>query len=181
MNKICWILCLVIPFFSFFCGCSATYTYEPSIENKSILGQTAKLIKGKGVVVIEPKENAPGQIYPKSGKYTASAIREALLHYTNEVSILTKYDTNDIIPSVDKNRYSYIFKPEILHWEERATEWSGLPDRIGIKITVYDTTNDNILSSLIFYGKSKWLTFGGDHPQDLLFVPINKYIKSLYE
>lgn len=179
MNNIYWMLCLVTSFFSFFCGCSATYTYEPSIENKSVSAQSFKLIKGKGVAVIEPSMSR--LIYLKSGKYTASAIREALVRYANEVAIITDSDDNNTVPSVDKNRYGYIFKPEILHWEERATEWSGLPDRIGIKITVYDTSNDNILSSLVFNGKSKWFTFGGDHPQDLLFVPVNKYVKSLYE
>ncbi|WP_254924651.1 DUF4823 domain-containing protein [Aeromonas sp. A35_P] len=29
-------------------------------------------------------------------------------------------------------------------------------------------------------GKSKWATFGGDHPQDLLPEPTEKYVNSLY-
>jgi hypothetical protein len=163
------------------CGCTA-YTYQPPLENKLIQGQDAKLAKGKGVAVVVPKNVKFEQTeYQKSGTYTAFTIREALMRYTNDVSIVSKYDANDIISSVDQDRYSYVFKPEILHWEERATEWSGKPDRIGIKNTVYDTKQRNVLSSQIFYGKSKWFTFGGDHPQDLLTVPINKYVKSLYE
>ncbi|ELW8199044.1 DUF4823 domain-containing protein, partial [Yersinia enterocolitica] len=67
-----------------------------------------------------------------------------------------------------------------LHWEDRATEWSGKPDIIAIKITVYNAASDNIISSTIINGKSKWATFGGDHPQDLLAKPVSEYISSLY-
>jgi hypothetical protein len=70
--------------------------------------------------------------------------------------------------------------PEILQWEDRATEWSGIPDKIEIKLSVYESGTEEELASIIMSGKSKWFTFGGDHPQDLLAKPLNKYIKTLY-
>ncbi|HHS7683625.1 TPA: DUF4823 domain-containing protein [Yersinia enterocolitica] len=51
---------------------------------------------------------------------------------------------------------------------------------IAIKITVYNAASDNIISSTIINGKSKWATFGGDHPQDLLAKPVSEYISSLF-
>ena len=78
------------------------------------------------------------------------------------------------------NDFQYYVVPEILHWEERATEWSGLPDRIELQLSVYEFgMRDNIASTHIL-GKSKWATFGGDHPQDLLPKPINDFVSSLY-
>jgi hypothetical protein len=37
------------------------------------------------------------------------------------------------------------------------------------------------LSSVVLTGRNKWATFGGDHPQDLLAVPLRKYVASLYQ
>ncbi|WOA51920.1 DUF4823 domain-containing protein [Dickeya solani] len=39
---------------------------------------------------------------------------------------------------------------------------------------------DHLYTSVILSGKSKFVTFGGDHPQDLLPDSINNYISSLY-
>lgn len=67
--------------------------------------------------------------------------------------------------------YGYYVIPEILHWEDRATEWSGIPDRLEVKLSIFDG-NKKELASTIITGKSKWATLGGDHPQDLLPEPL---------
>jgi hypothetical protein len=71
--------------------------------------------------------------------------------------------------------------PEILSWEDRATEWSGIPDSIEIKLSLYDGASGQELSSVVITGKSKWATLGGDHPQDLLAAPFRKFVESLYQ
>lgn len=73
----------------------------------------------------------------------------------------------------------YYVVPEILHWEDRATEWSGIPDKVEIKISVFDKRQTELASTLIS-GKSKWVSPGGDHLQDLLAEPLNRCIESLY-
>lgn len=72
-------------------------------------------------------------------------------------------------------------RPEILRWEERATEWSGKPDRIEINIVIFDVETGGSLENSSYSGKSKFFTFGGDHPQDLLDVPSGEYVRSLYQ
>jgi hypothetical protein len=44
-----------------------------------------------------------------------------------------------------------------------------------------DTQNNSTIDSVIINGKSRWGTFGGDHPQDLLHEPIGQYVDSLFE
>ena len=68
----------------------------------------------------------------------------------------------------------------ILHWEERATEWSGKPDQITIQVTLYDVSSKQVLDKVTIKGQSKWATFGGNHPQDLLAKPIEKYVAELF-
>jgi hypothetical protein len=74
----------------------------------------------------------------------------------------------------------YYAVPEILHWEDRATEWSGIKDKLEIKLTVYEAARPAPVASTVLSGKSKFMTFGGDHPQDLLPALIGAYVQSLY-
>jgi hypothetical protein len=63
------------------------------------------------------------------------------------------------------NRWQVV--PTILGWEDRATEWSGLPDRIKIELRTIDPAGRS-RDATIVSGSSKWATLGGDHPQDML-------------
>nr|BFE90111.1 hypothetical protein GCM10020185_06470 [Pseudomonas brassicacearum subsp. brassicacearum] len=69
--------------------------------------------------------------YPASGDMTAAAVKTAFSYYTNRVTVMGACRE---LSCLRQNRPSgYYVIPEILHWEERATEWSGLPDKIEVK------------------------------------------------
>ena len=153
-------------------GCTSTYKTENLITPK------IKLQRSYTVAIERPPNGRYGeQTYAGSGKMTADALKREFLRYSSSVKFVSvKHKRSDF--SGRKNMY-YV-DPEILHWEDRATEWSGKCDRIEVKIDIYNTSNMEHESSVIFSGKSKWATFGGDHPQDLLQKPIQDYIKTLY-
>jgi|GEM_PF-4275624 len=77
-------------------------------------------------------------------------------------------------------QYAYCAAPDILHWEERATEWSELPDQIRVKVVICTVEDRSVISSVILQGQSKMVTFGGDYPQDLLPAPIARYLETVY-
>jgi hypothetical protein len=106
---------------------------------------------------------------------TADALKTEFLRYSQSVKVVPGGKKR-----TDYSSAGYYVQPKILHWEERATEWSGKPDKIRVKVDVYDAETQSYQSSVIFSGKSKWFTFGGDHPQDLLPKPIQDYLKTLY-
>ena len=112
---------------------------------------------------------------------TANEIRAAFSKYTSSVDVTDSCHGDDCLNGINTKKYGYYVRPVILHWEERATEWSGKPDRIEIQIVIYDAVTKNELANSSYTGKSKWATFGGDHPQDLLPEPTNKHVKSLYQ
>ena len=85
-------------------------------------------------------------------------------------------DCFKIIPT---ERLEYYVELDILHWDDRATEWSGKPDKIEIKISVYNARLGTELASSVQSASRKWATFGGDHPQDLLPEPLIRYYESL--
>ena len=135
-------------------GCASTYKHSTLAE------PNAKLERGKTVLIATPTNGSyESKEYQNSGKMTASAVRAAFARRNLG--------------------HDYYVVPEILHWEDRATEWSGIPDRIEVKISIFDIDRKETASAVIS-GKSKWATFGGDHPQDLLPEPMNTYIESLY-
>lgn len=75
---------------------------------------------------------------------------------------------------------TYVRQPVILNWEDRATEWSGIPDKITLKLAVYEVQSGKLITSTVTSASSKWATFGGDHPQDLLPEPMKRFVTPLF-
>jgi hypothetical protein len=115
--------------------------------------------------------------YRNSGKMTANAVAAAFAKHAKKVEISNDCHGDDCL----EKGYGYYVELEILRWEERATEWSGRPDQIEIQIVVFDVATKTALANSSYSGKSKWITLGGDHPQDLLPEPTNQYVSTLYE
>jgi hypothetical protein len=120
------------------------------------------LIKDVAVVISQPTDGVyETHTYSGSGKATADAAKAAFFG----IPIMFVFaDCDDV--ACRKTNHSinrgYYVVPQILHWEDRATEWSGIPDKIEVKITVYNAESNNRVASTIINGKSKWATFGGD-------------------
>ena len=149
---------------------------------KYLNNHETKLNPTKSVYIAEPKDGRYGnKVYSGSGATTAQALLKGFAKYIDEVETANKYQSRDeaLNYAIAKN-YSYLVYPDILQWEDRATEWSGIPDRISIKITIIDTKTSQSITSSIINGRSGWATFGGDHPQDLLPDAVEDLTKNLY-
>ena len=167
-----------LTLFVVFCiasGCASTYEQTP------LKAPTQQLQSGKSIVIATPKNGFYESIdYPASGRTTALAVHSAFARYASNVEVSTECSDLDCLIVNQSTTVGYFVVPEILHWEDRNTEWSGIKDKLEIKLAVYDARDGTELSNTIISGKSKWVTFGGDHPQDLLPEPLNKYVESLY-
>lgn len=154
-------------------GCTAKY-----VQND--LSQPAeKLLSGAPVTIAQPADGSyDGSAYKASGAMTAAAVRAAFARHSNAVVVNESCANLSCIRPQGATGYYVV--PEILHWEDRATEWSGIPDRIEVKLDIYGPQGDTPLASTLLSGKSKWATFGGDHPQDLLEKPVTDYVQSQY-
>ncbi len=165
----------LVLFVIFLPGCTATYKQNLLVEPNT------KLDPRKAVVIATPSNGSYGsKEYPASGKTTAQIIRSSFAQHTDNIIVSTDCSDLTCLQSLNSNNTDYYVIPEILHWEDRATEWSGIPDKVEVKISIYEYPSWKGLASIIIHGKSKWATFGGDHPQDLLHEPVKNYIESLY-
>jgi hypothetical protein len=119
--------------------------------------------------------------YSDSGQTVSTLIQAALLKHmvhVDKAMIVQSY--TEALESAKEKNYDYLVFPTILHWEDRATEWSAISDKVQIKILIVDVNRDKTISSAIIDGKSGLATFGGDHPQDLLPEPIGEYIDTFF-
>ncbi len=157
-------------------GCSSA-TYKQDGLNET----SYKLEKSSLIYILTPKNGRyESKQYSESGRTTAEAINSSFAEYSSQTKIINGCSELSCAPHPLESKSTYYVVPEILHWEDRATEWSMIPDKIKVKITVYNKNHTEV-SSNIFSGKSKIWTFGGDHPEDLLENPVSKYVKSLYQ
>lgn len=155
-------------------GCSAKYNMV------DVKRSSERLDKSSPVTVATPKDGFYSTtIYSGSGTETAGAVRAAFSRYTDNVKISPQCSDQQCLAK-ETNGVGYLVVPQILHWEDRATEWSSQPDKIEIKLSVYKASDLSLMSSIVINGASKLASLGGDHPQDLLASPINNYASSLY-
>ena len=156
------------------CGCVSTYTATP------VAVARAKLVPGAKIAIATPRNGAYGaKVYADSGNSTANAVRSAFARYAGEITVMGDCQSEACLRERAPSA-TYFAVPEILHWEDRATEWSGKKDKLEIKLSIFSADPGNVIASTVLSGKSKWATFGGDHPQDLLAEPLNEYVASLY-
>jgi len=168
MKHILSILCVAL-----ITGCTASY------QQSELTEPTVKLDPSKAVTIATPDDGwYEDKEYKNSGQMTASAVRAEFAKHATQTDIS---ETCAQVDCVDAQTYGYLVVPTILHWEDRVTEWSGKADRLEIQLQVYDVASGTEIANATLQGKSKWATFGGDHPQDLLEAPVTEYVAALYE
>ena len=133
------------------------------------------------MLVCLPADGAYGAaVYANSGLSTQNAITSALS--TSGLDVVkgtTVSEMSEAKAEGKQRQVAWIVLPIIHEWEDRSTEWSGLPDRIKIEIRTINSRTGALIDSTTVSGASKWATFGGDHPQDMLAPALKPWIKSI--
>jgi Domain of unknown function (DUF4823) len=156
-------------------GCAHTYTIT-SISRSGVLRANASAL-----VALPEDGHFEKNSYPGSGRTTGLAVSAAFARHLQRVD--STPETAALAVQLDKARAAksdYLIVPTVVHWEDRATEWSGRPDRIEIEIRTVDAPSGETLALGSVKGKSKWATLGGDSPEDLLATPIEAYVGWLF-
>jgi len=141
-----------------------------------------KLTQTDTVFVAVPEDGSYGaDTYRGSGQNAAQIIFSAFAKHTRSAKVGRAVQSFDeALASTRQAGTKYLVYPTILHWEDRATEWSAIPDKVEIKIEVVEASTGDVVAAGIINGKSGIATFGGDHPQDLLPKPTKEFVSSLY-
>jgi Domain of unknown function (DUF4823) len=148
-----------------------------------IQGTNAPLDRQASAYVALPVDGSYGSIiYKGSGAQTATAVANAFAPHLHSIVLAEAHqDIDDATQYAKERHYKYLLYPQILHWEDRATEWSGRRDAVSINLSVIIADSGTVLDSATIAGQSKLITFGGGHPQDLLPSTLEKYATELFQ
>lgn len=162
--------------FTLLSGCADTHQFTRATGKGLASTQQASAYVGL------PQDGRLGHIaYPGSGALTAQAVAAAFSPYIEKITVGMKTEDFAAAQQTAKaGEFMYLLYPEILHWEDRATEWSGRPDQAAVKLSVIDANTGEILDSAVVSGKSGMATLGGDRPEHLLPKPLADYASTLF-
>jgi hypothetical protein len=118
-------------------------------------------------------------VYPSSGPDVIAALTKELQRYTQSVAIIPVPVTIEQIFPQDLERTDYVIIPQILHWEDRATGWSFIPDRIEVRFDIFDNQR-RFIDSYLIQGRSAYIVWVSKQPNSLLAKPIRKMLTELF-
>lgn len=157
-------------------GCADSHSWTPQSQF------SAKLSANDRIYISTPADGEYGDhVYMGSGRNTAKIISSAInakSRYVRTGGIAENVE--DALAQAQHANQDILIFPTILHWEDRATEWSMIPDKVEIKIDVVQAHTGNLINSVIIQGTSGLSTLGGDHPQDLLPHPVAEFASSIF-
>lgn len=155
-------------------SCTASYKY--SVNNPS----SKALKNNKRIAITTSEDGSYGEkIYHGTGKTLSYEIREELRNYSNQITIFRDKENIDDFADDELESFDYIVVPEILHWEDRSTEWSGIPDRISFSIEIYDSQG-RLLKSAKLQGKSRSMSMTSTDPEKLIKKPLSDFLRSCF-
>lgn len=157
-------------------GCADSHNWTPQ-QNGS-----ARIAASDRILISTPQDGEYGtHVYNGSGKNTAKIIYNATSAKSRLVRIGGVMENfEDAVSQAQRTDQDILIFPTILHWEDRATEWSMNPDKVEVKVDVVNVRTGDVISSGIIKGSSGLATLGGDHPQDLLPEPVAEFVSSLF-
>ena len=157
-------------------GCSDTHKLVRSEDVKLPASQEVS------AYIALPEDGRYGDIYYRgSGEMVAKAVRVAFSPYLKKSEIASRRESRQkALKTAQERGLDYLIYAEILHWEDRNTGWSGRPDVVNVRITIYDVSSGDVVDSAEVGGTSKVMSWSLEHPQDLLPKPLSDYARSLF-
>lgn len=172
---------IVLAFAFLLIGCATPY--EESYQTTSLLNTRTSAISESAefIVAVEGEGAYAGRPKDGSGAVVRTAMVEALSAHVSGVTIAPGFLSEaEAIADARGRGVDYLVYLRILHWESRATAWSGKPDRVELEIRLVDARGGEVLESRLLKANSKWMTLGGDRPEDLLVKPFGSFAASLF-
>lgn len=157
-------------------GCADSHNWTPQQNGSARIGANDRIF------ISTPMNGEYGShVYRGSGRNTAKIIYNAANGKSRWVRVGGVAESfEDAVFQAQRADQDILIFPTILHWEDRATEWSMIPDKVEVKVDVVNVQTGDVISSGVIKGSSGLATLGGDHPQDLLPEPVAEFVSSLF-
>lgn len=119
--------------------------------------------------------------YHGTGKEVSVMIMNAIKGHAQEVELADEYlKKTEALKAATASGSRYMFFPELVHFEDRNTPWSGRRDRTTLQIDIYDVMTKEKITSTTITANNRWFQFRDHSPMVLLRRPVKLHINSLY-
>jgi hypothetical protein len=169
------VLCCML---AMLCGCSARY----QVHNLAGTAASNRLDRQKSVYITVPEDGGSGSRQSAgSGQVVTQAVAAAFSRTAARVHVAERPTTREqALESARKLNVGYVVTPVIAQWEQRATEWSGRPSRVALRIAIIDAATGAEITSNSIEGRSRIVSLTPTSPESLLKDPIGRYVDGLY-
>ena len=161
---------------------ACTSTYE-NRETAGIASSSIRLDPGRSILIAVPADGQFGsRSYGGTGRVVAQKTAAAFSRYAPKVEISGTGSTNReaLLATARNAQAGYLIVPTIAHWEQRATEWSGIPARVTIDMAIVDVEKGTELRSGLLESRSAVMTLVRPNPEALAERLVDNYVASLY-
>jgi hypothetical protein len=161
-------------------ACTASYKQR---ETSGIEASSARLDSGKNIFVsVSPDGQYGGKTYAGTGRSVAQMTAAAFSRYARRVEVGggPASSRDELLAAVRKAGAGYLVTPNITHWEQRATEWSGIPSRVSISLIVIDAETGVEVRSALLESRSAVVTFIRPNPDNLAQQMIDQQVSAFY-
>jgi hypothetical protein len=161
-------------------ACTATY------QERSTTGADSSAVKldpAKSVMIAVPADGQyGGKAYRGTGQLVAQKASAAFSRYASRVELGPDVATGreQMLAAARRANAGYLVIPAINHWEQRATEWSGIPSRVNLILTVIDAGTGQELRSSLLESRSATMTLVRPHADMLAERLIDDNVTGLY-
>lgn len=134
-------------------------------------------------VIAPPDASFEGAVYSGSGREIAEKIQIALQKAGRQSRLVSQTQHDSILPCKEKGA-THVVETAVLRYEDRATGWSGKPDRIELRISLYDFEQPHQRSTITYQAQSSmlasaFLEWGNAKPTALLGQDFEESINKL--
>ena len=123
----------------------------------------------------------------KEYKFSGNTVQKNLVRAFQRYSVADVKASSNInsiqesLVEAKQEKIDLLICPEITHWEDRNTPWSGIRDKVGINVRVIDVNTQQVINDADLYGTNNWFTFVNNRPDVLVPDMIQKYTDLLYK
>lgn len=151
--------------------------------NRSMADPSFRMPRDSPIYVTLARDGEYGGILqPGSGRAVSRALSEVLSYHNPRVSLAEGAEgAAEALESANALGAAFIVAPEVVSWENRATNWSGKPDRVQLLIRVLRVPGGRPLdaTTIRIEGPSV-VDLGANGPGALLHGALADYAEQLF-
>lgn len=154
---------------------TSCYTAGSEVTRGTLFEPMEPLAGSTSIEVVMPDDGIyGGRAYLGSGRAVASRIQQAARMRFPNTAVIQAPSAGAATRS---ERRSLRVEAVIHQWEDRATNWSGVADKIKVQMTLRD--GPRVRRDLTYSAHSTWWTFVNSPPEELLDADFDEAVLEL--